>query len=314
MQLTLDHRSPVPLYHQLSEAIRYRIATGELKSGTVLPPLRRAAETWGVNLHTVRRAYAELARAGVVATHAPEGTRVLPGGAEIRGRPAPGSRERFLQSVLAEARLRHHLSADELIASLRRMKGAPPPRAVSVVECSLTQCEDLAGQIEERWKISARPWSLDRTEPPPAGLVIATYFHYNDVRLRWPDRLPDVRFLAISPEADLARRLLGGHRGAPGRKTTVILCEREEAMARNITADLVRILPAPDFRVVTKVVPKAVAALGAAGRHAPLLLSPRMWGELPERARRDPRIHQVRYTFDSAGLASLGAEQKWEPR
>jgi DNA-binding transcriptional regulator YhcF (GntR family) len=313
MQWTLDPRSPIPLYHQLAEAIRYRIATGELKSGVVLPPLRRAAGSWGVNLHTVRRAYAELARAGIVTTRAPEGTRVLAGGAEARRPSAPASRDRFLQSVIAEAQLRHGLSADDLISLLRRMRTTPPRREVFVVECSRPQCDDLAGQLEARFRVSARPWVLHRKEPPPAGLILATYFHYNEVRLRWPDRIEDVRFLAIAPEADLARRLLGGRPGRR-RRMTVVLVEREEAMARNIAADLVRLLPASTFRVVTRVVPDAEAALGAARPPAPVLLSPRMWGELTDRARRDRRVHQVRYTFDAAGLESLGAEQGWDLR
>ena len=312
MQPALDPRSPVPLYHQLAELIRYRIATGEVKSGSVLPPLRRAAETWRVNLHTVRRAYAELARAGVVATRAPAGTRVLPA-AEGKGRPAPADRERFLRSIVSEARLTHGLSPDELAALIRGVKSAPGPRPISVVECSRTQCEDLAGQIERRWRVGARPWALDQYGSPPPGLVVATYFHYNDVRLRWPDRLPDIRFLAIAPEPDLARRL----RGRPGtarRGHNVIFFEREEAMARNISADVARILPAPQFHLSTRVVPKASSALKGAGPRATLLLSPRMWGELPEKARRDPRVHQVRYVFDPQGLDALAAEQGWEQR
>src|SRR5262245_14160510 len=143
MQPTLDPRSPIPLYHQLAEAIRYRIATGEVKSGSILPPLRRAAEIWGVNIHTVRRAYAELARAGVVVTSVPAGTRVLHG-TEVKDRPTPGARERFLRSIIAEAKLRHGLSAEDLARLIRRTKHAPGPRPVFVVECSRTQCEDLA--------------------------------------------------------------------------------------------------------------------------------------------------------------------------
>ncbi len=313
MQPTLDPKSPIPLYHQLAETIRYRIATGEVKSGAVLPPLRQAAEIWGVNLHTVRRAYAELARAGVVATRAPAGTRVLPG-TEGRSRPEPGARERFLRSVVAEARLRYGLSPENLAGLIRKLEAAPGSRSICVVECSRSQCEDLAGQIEQRWRLSARPWVLGRDGVPPPGLVVATYFHYNDVRLQWPDRLAEIHFLAIVPEPGLARRLRGVRRAAAGRSLNVVLCEREEAMARNISADLARILPTPEFRLTTRVVPKATAVLKTADRHASILLSPRMWGELPETARRDPRVHQVRYVFDPQGLETLAVEQGWEPR
>ena len=78
MKIQLDHASPVPLYHQISEAIRYRIATGAVPPGTVLPPLREAARLWGANLHTVRRAYTELGRTGIVVTRVARGTVVLP--------------------------------------------------------------------------------------------------------------------------------------------------------------------------------------------------------------------------------------------
>jgi regulatory GntR family protein len=84
MAPSLDPASPVPLYHQLAEALRYRIATGALAPGTALPPLRAAARQWGVNLHTVRHAYAALASLGLVRTRAPHGTLVL-GGAPRRG-------------------------------------------------------------------------------------------------------------------------------------------------------------------------------------------------------------------------------------
>jgi DNA-binding transcriptional regulator YhcF (GntR family) len=313
MRLSLDHRSPIPLYHQLAEAIRYRIATGELKSETVLPPLRRAAELWGVNLHTVRRAYAELARVGVVVTSAPRGTRVLSSPVAKPARQGPAVRERFLESIVSTAKLRHGLSVGELIELLREMKSPTPRAAISVVECSQTQCEDLAGQIEARLRVSAVPWVLDRGDAPPPGLVVGTYFHYNEIRVRWPERLPDVRFLPISPEPDLGERLRGGRR-RDGRRLLVALCEKEEAMARNISADLVRILPAKEFRVVTRVVAKPEDGLAAEGPHTPILLSPRMWGELPAAARQDPRVHQVRYVFDPGDLDALAADQGWEPR
>ena len=75
--MKLEPTSPVPLYHQIAEALRYRIATGALVPGALLPPLREAAAQWGVNLHTVRRAYGELTEQGVTETCHPVGTRVL---------------------------------------------------------------------------------------------------------------------------------------------------------------------------------------------------------------------------------------------
>src|SRR4051812_924277 len=68
MVARLDPSSPIPLYHQLAEAVRAEIAAGTLEPGDRLPPLRVAADAWGVNLHTVRHAYRALADAGLVRT------------------------------------------------------------------------------------------------------------------------------------------------------------------------------------------------------------------------------------------------------
>lgn len=306
MQISLDHRSPVPVFHQLTEALRYAIATGELATGEVLPPLRQASRLWGVNLHTVRRAYAELARLGLVVTSTPGGTEVIPSGVQRRTRSGDGDLRRFAERVVQEARLAHGLDLDALVALLRDTRAPRALPEVSVVECSATQSADLAEQLARRWRVKARGWVLDHGEPP-AGTVVGTYFHYNDIRLRWPERLPQVHFLPIVPEPGLARALAGGQRGSG--KLTVHLCERDAAMAGNIAADLLRILPPDRFHLATRVVSRAEKALASRG---PLLLSPRMWGELPPELRRDPRIHQVRYVFDADALASLGRTQGWE--
>ena len=314
MKLALDHRSAVPLYHQLAEALRYRIATGELKPESVLPPLRRAATLWNVNLHTVRRAYGELARIGVVRTSTPGGTRILPNGGEPGAGSTPDARRQFVQAVVQEARLRHGLGVAELVSLLRGagLAASSSRATASVVECSQSQCEDLAGQIARRWRVHAAPWVLGREEPP-RGVIVATYFHYNAVRVRWPERVKDARFLVIAPEANLRDRLRQRHPNHR-RRLTVVLCERDDAMARNIATDLIRILPPKEFRVVTRVVRTAQEAFEPANSRTPILFSPRMWGELPARTRQDPRAHQVRYVFDSAQLEALGLDQGWDPQ
>ena len=66
MNIKVHGESPVPLYHQIAEALRASIEAGKLNPGDALQPMRQAAERWGVNIHTVRHAYAALAREGLV--------------------------------------------------------------------------------------------------------------------------------------------------------------------------------------------------------------------------------------------------------
>ena len=68
--MTLDKRSPVPLYYQLVEQIREQIRGGELRPGDQLPPERVLSEQHGISRMTVRQAVASLVREGaLVARH-----------------------------------------------------------------------------------------------------------------------------------------------------------------------------------------------------------------------------------------------------
>jgi DNA-binding transcriptional regulator YhcF (GntR family) len=318
MKLLLDHASPVPLYHQIAEALRYRIATGALPSGTVLPPLREAAGLWGANLHTVRRAYTELGRAGVVVTRVARGTVVLP----PAGARRPGGRERarlesFLQRMLREARDRHGLEPGELVDLLAGRRPPVPTRGrptVYVAECSDTQSADLAAQLMERWQVTALPWRVDRPAPPAGKPIVSTYFHYNDVRARWAGRLDDVHFLAITPDPSLGARLRRRTVRRRGDRMTVVLCEREEAMLRNILADLHRVLPEERFDLQTRRVAMPARWLAARRSPGPILFSPRLWGELPPKARSDPRVHEVRFVIEPKDLDAIGTTLGWTPR
>ena len=56
----MTHEEGMPLYLQIAESVRRRIAAGELAPGDRLPPVREMARQWGCTPGTVVRAYAEL--------------------------------------------------------------------------------------------------------------------------------------------------------------------------------------------------------------------------------------------------------------
>jgi GntR family transcriptional regulator len=55
-----------PLYRQIVEAVTREVASGRMPPGRPLPSLRALAEELQVSLITVKRAYEELERAGVI--------------------------------------------------------------------------------------------------------------------------------------------------------------------------------------------------------------------------------------------------------
>lgn len=66
MHLYLDHHSGEPVYRQIVEAIKYKVASGQLADGDALPSIRALADQLKINPGTVVRAYDELGHAGLV--------------------------------------------------------------------------------------------------------------------------------------------------------------------------------------------------------------------------------------------------------
>jgi GntR family transcriptional regulator len=64
----------MPLYAQLTRAIRFAVATGRLRIGEQLPTVRQLAVDLRINANTVAKVYAELERSGIVETHRGVGT------------------------------------------------------------------------------------------------------------------------------------------------------------------------------------------------------------------------------------------------
>ncbi len=72
--LTISQADPRPMYLQIMEQVRRRIAMGDWKPGQELPSIRALAITTRVSVITIKRAYFELERDGVVVTRQGRGT------------------------------------------------------------------------------------------------------------------------------------------------------------------------------------------------------------------------------------------------
>lgn len=297
--------SPVPLYHQIAEHLRYAIATGELSPGGRLPPVRAAAERWSVNLHTVRRAYAALAAEGLVEIRGARGTVVRP-----RPPQRAGALAAFLAEMVARGRAEHGLSPGELAWRLQRWPRTGQGPAVCFLECSLGQAAGHAAEIAAAFDVEAHGAAFGSLDRPPDGAVVATYFHYNDLRVRWPAALPAIRFVAIRPDPSLVDRLPAPRRGG---RLRLLLCETDAAKAASIAADLSLLLPASRYRIEPRAVDEPGELLAAKGR-TPLLFSPRVWARLRDAERADRRACEVRYLIPGDELEALARHFGWARR
>ncbi len=93
--ITVSLNDPSPLYLQVIEQMKRRVAVGDLPPGTELPSIRQLAADLAVSVITIKRAYLELEREGVIVTRQGKGSVVA---------DKPG-----LQSSIQEGELRGHL-------------------------------------------------------------------------------------------------------------------------------------------------------------------------------------------------------------
>ncbi|MDO4312182.1 MAG: GntR family transcriptional regulator [Eubacteriales bacterium] len=66
MYIEIDFNSDEAIYIQLRNQIIMGIATAEIREGESLPSVRQLAETVGINMHTVNKAYTVLKQEGYI--------------------------------------------------------------------------------------------------------------------------------------------------------------------------------------------------------------------------------------------------------
>lgn len=104
MQLT---PGPIPKYYQLTQILRQRITSGELKSGDQLPTEEMLCQDFGLSRGTVRHAFSTLAHEGLIRREQGKGTFVT------SSRPQRASFE--LTRFDRDMRQQHHKPATRLL-------------------------------------------------------------------------------------------------------------------------------------------------------------------------------------------------------
>jgi GntR family transcriptional regulator len=100
---TLSQTDKRPMYFQIMEQVKQRIAVGDWSEGQPIPSIRQLAVDLKVSVITVKRAYYELEREGLIVTHHGKGSRV--------------STMAGLRSRLREQELQQHLQKAARIAA-----------------------------------------------------------------------------------------------------------------------------------------------------------------------------------------------------
>lgn len=72
--IRIEPSSPVPIYRQIIDQIRYQIATGALREGDQVPSVRQLADKLAVNQNTILKVYNQLCTEKVLRVERGSGT------------------------------------------------------------------------------------------------------------------------------------------------------------------------------------------------------------------------------------------------
>jgi GntR family transcriptional regulator len=99
MNLTIDAKSPLPVFQQVIQAIKLEILSGGLRDGDPLPSIRDLAKLLKLNPNTVAKAYYALEADGFCTGRSGSGSRVK----------APPGKQDVLRRAMLESEFRSFL-------------------------------------------------------------------------------------------------------------------------------------------------------------------------------------------------------------
>ena len=113
LNILINTGSIIPIYKQITEQVRRAVATGRLTVTDQLPSVRALAESLVLNPNTVARAYADLAREGVIETRPGRGVFIIPKRKVFAREEARRRLEPLMNTLISEG-LAMDFSPDEL--------------------------------------------------------------------------------------------------------------------------------------------------------------------------------------------------------
>ena len=120
-----------PLYQQLVEQIRRKIAVGEWKPGDEIPSIRAVAASTQVSMITVKRAYSDLEHEGLIVTRHGMGSFV--------------SEKVNLSTQLREQELEEHIQQLAELSVLLDVKVRDLASRISAARAKLTEDDSQGG-------------------------------------------------------------------------------------------------------------------------------------------------------------------------
>jgi GntR family transcriptional regulator len=309
----------VPLYLQLKDQIEYYISTGTIQTDYQLPPVTTLARDLGINFETVRKAYKELERYGLISMKRGQGSFItLPNGPlspsysktnekshwdgddELR-EEAKSLIRRCMKNSMSAAEVKNMVAVavDEVAK-----EGSQP--SVIFTECNQLQVGEISQILIRHLNLNVKPILLHDLKEELSALspkefhtltVITTGFHINEVRDVIGELPIDVDVLIMNMSQETRRRLDAlGKNGKIG-----FICRDQESAL--LYKDLLKMeLDNSDLELTTCTIAETETVKEMIDSVDMLLVSPPVYEEIKRQAPPDLPVSNV---FDRVDAMSL---------
>ena len=210
----IDKDNKVPLYLQLKDLIKYYIATGSIKDDEQLPGVSALGEELNINFETVRKAYKELEKEGLINMKRGRGTYVTLQGVVLSRRGLRVREDNDPKVILKEtvkALIRDGMKPAKIkkivTKTLEEVEQDATHETIIFTECNLYQIQEFAKILSDYLGLEVKPVLLKDLKAETENVyksngklqaVITTGFHINDVHDILRDIPVDIYVLIIS--------------------------------------------------------------------------------------------------------------------
>lgn len=249
---------------QLKELLVYRIAQGVYPVGSRMPGTRELALDIEANRNTVAKAYAELARDGLLQIVKGRGAFVVGRVDTTAGQEPADQVARTLDDAIIHARL-FGFSRDAIIQLAEERvhaifdEGAP---RLGFVECNPYDAELVAGELSTQLGTHVLPLLIEDIAPSgamPFDVAATSFFHLEEVERLLTGRVDRVVGVNTLPDPEallaLARLTAGTHVGVVAANDTGV--ERFSLLVRTYCRAVIRSLVTPSDASLDEMIPWA---------------------------------------------------------
>ncbi len=239
----------VPIYRQLVDSIHTAVKKGELPAGYQLPTVQELTQQLGIARGTVKRAYDELERLGLVEKVQGRGTfvRYQPGSSGSRKEQAMAAIDAMLDQLedmgfsAAEINIFLNLKLRERAEQEAHVK-------IAVVECNPENLSQMSEQLRHIHGVDLYPYLLESIEQYPYklgedfDLIVTTAEHADYLESVAPQKQKVVRValrLSVESLAPVIKLRPGKRVGIIGysQRFAEILYRTGQEYAENVTID-----------------------------------------------------------------------------